>query len=440
MKPALHPKSPVPTYHIGIVGGGFGALMTYVTLRFRGVRAAHIRIFSPDRSPEASWHSYVRSIGQKTLRSESVAHFFPADSPGLATYEAFATWSIKPLILSWFDLYHPSVEFFVQHVLSIARLSGFWQSSEPCRVARIEKENSQFLLYEENETQPCARLTHLVLAIGHGPVKLPAAVQEYRQHYPYDDRVMLAFAKKEYEPQATVVVIGDGLTSATEWINILERGGKVIAISMRGFTFGQPLNTPRRFFSKRGFAPYQGLPDTSRLQALRDATKGTIPGYRYWKKMFAQAVKEGKLEFIHGDVQEILQEEEGLRCVIRLADGHSIFSVDANQIISATGFYPPTSHPLLSTLITRYNLETVEDILRTDTSSCIPGLTSLGSVASVVGPAAAWTLPCADSIGGMKITARRIAERILGPETFTPRELLWKLRQWSRLVTRAELL
>src|SRR5687767_6543271 len=101
-----HPITP-----IGIVGGGFGALLSYGALRFRGVPAHDIRVFSNTTSPEETWVGFVNMIGQTFMRSESDGHFLPTTSPGLATVEAVASRSLKPIFLSWFDRYHPTVDF-----------------------------------------------------------------------------------------------------------------------------------------------------------------------------------------------------------------------------------------------------------------------------------------------------------------------------------------
>lgn len=426
-------SSITPFYPFGIVGGGFGALMTYTVLRFRGIPASHIRIFTPDRTPEASWTKYVRNIHQKTMRSESVAHFFPTDSPGLATYEAVQTWSLKPIIASWFDRYHPTVDFFITHVTTVARQTGFAQALAHCRISRIERASDTFLLYEEGNEIPCARIQHLVLAIGHGPLHTPGAVKKFHERYPYNPRVTSALTgKKIYTPGSTTVVIGDGLTAATEWMNILEQGGQVIAVSNQGFTFDQPLNTPRRYFSKRGLKPYQSMNSDKRIAALHSATRGSVPGYEYWKKMFSAAKQSGDLKLITGELQDILPGIDGIRAIVRLPDGHGVTSLNADQLISATGFAPVTSHPLLESLIKTYNLRTIYGVLEVDNACQIPALSTPDSTLSVIGSAAAWTLPCADSVGGMKIAARRITDSIMGRAAFS--DPAHALRQWLRLI------
>src|SRR5688572_29350526 len=96
-------KEGVVHHRFAIIGGGLAGLMMYVVLRFRGVPAADIGIYSRDMYPEACWERSIRAIGQTQLRSESLGHFYPTDSPGLATIEALSNWSIKPIVLSWFD-------------------------------------------------------------------------------------------------------------------------------------------------------------------------------------------------------------------------------------------------------------------------------------------------------------------------------------------------
>lgn len=429
----LKNSSTTPSYPIGIIGGGFGALMTYAILRFRGVSAEDIRIFTADSSPETSWSTYVRNIQQKTMRSESVAHFFPTDSPGLATYESLKTWSLKPLIASWFDQYHPTVDFFIEHVTTVAKQVGFSQSLAHCRIARIERIPNTFVLYEEGKDAPCAQVQHLIVAIGHGPLYTPEAVTKFKERYPHNPRVASALRdKKTYEPNTTTVVIGDGLTAATEWMNILERGGKVIAVSNRGFTFDQPLNTPRRYFSKRGLASYQSMDSDERMSALRDATKGSIPGYPYWKQMFADSQKNGALQLVEGELQDILPTSNGVRVIVRMPDGHGLSPLVADRLVSATGFAPVSTHPLMKTLIETYNLPTSHGVLETTNECHIPSLSTPKSTISVIGAAAAWALPCADSVGGMKIAARRITNSILGSDQFT--NIPFKLRQWIRII------
>src|SRR3989344_6563850 len=84
-----------PASKIAIIGGGFGALMTVSVLRFRGVPLHDIRVYSDTGNPEGVWEKMVRAFRLTHMRSESLGHFYPTDSPGLATVEAVKTWSLK---------------------------------------------------------------------------------------------------------------------------------------------------------------------------------------------------------------------------------------------------------------------------------------------------------------------------------------------------------
>src|SRR3989344_9522729 len=75
--------------HLAIIGGGFGALMVYAVLRFRGLAADSIRVYSVETSPERLWEKTVRAFRLTHMRSESLGHFFPTDAPGLATVESW---------------------------------------------------------------------------------------------------------------------------------------------------------------------------------------------------------------------------------------------------------------------------------------------------------------------------------------------------------------
>lgn len=430
--------SPVPV-RVAIIGGGFGALMAYAVLRFRGVAREEIRVVTPDASPERSWERFVRAINLQSLRSESIAHFYPTDSPGLATMEAFTSWSIRPLIQSWFDRYHPTVDGFIRHTQTIARQTGFYHSILRAMVGEVVRhENSFELRDEDGETLTTAQ--HIILAVGHGQLHIPGPVTAYREMYGADDRVVTSYEEKSYAPPQTVLVVGDGLTAGTEWSNILTNGGRVLALSLTGFVVGQPLNTPRRYFSRRGILPYRRKEASARLQELRAATRGTVPAYPHWMRLFERAQREGRFELSRGTLMGIERTEDGaLRCTIRLPDGHAVQTVRVHRVISAAGFYPPSTHPLLARLIAEYDIPTMDGIPEVTDNFCLENLSTPTSCAAVIGPAAAWAIPSADSLGGMKIVAHHIANLICGQETWSPRELAVKTARWTRLVTGREL-
>lgn len=427
------------TVRVGIIGGGFGALITYVILRFRGVPGSDIAVFSPDPSPEKSWENFARAINVKSLRSESTGHFYPTDSPGLATVQAVKTWRLWPIIQSWFDRYHPTVDFFLEHTRNIARQTGFYRALVPGMISKIERREDNFSIYDKNETL-VAVAQHIMLAVGHGRERLPEAIENFRRGGPQDPRVVPSFESKTYHPQSALV-IGDGITAATEWANILEAGGAVSAVSLHGFNLEQPLQVPRRYFSRRGLSAYRRKSQADRLAELQAATRGTIPPDPAWKKLFAQAQQTGRLGLAKGFVKSIAPAENGrLACEVEFTDQHITHTIVVDQVISATGFLPPSTHPLLARLIEQYALPAIDGILQLTDDCCVEKISTPNSILAVVGAAAAWAIPSADSFVGMKISARAFARLVAGPENLSVREVMRQTRRWTQLVTGKALL
>ena len=424
---------------VGIVGGGFAALIAYVVLRFRGVPAQNIRVFSADNSPGEAWLKMVQAIGQKTMRSESIGHFFPTDSPGLATLELFKKRSLKPIILSWFDQYRPTVESIIKHAHEIAQQVHFWQSLVPARIADIRNTADSFLLYNEKE-ELVARVNNVIIAVGHADPVLPEPVKKFKEMYPQDSRVNGAFDEKQVQPGHPYLVIGDGLSAATEWVRIIESGGCVIAVSQKGFQFGQPLTTPRRYMSKRGLGPFRRKQTGARCAELIQATCANIPLYTGWKKIFRQALAEGALHLIQGNVTDIQKDSTNKLDITVVRPGSEVPEIiEADQVIAATGFYPAIKNPLISQLIQDYNLPIHDRFLVLKDDCCIEKLSTPGSFAAVLGHASAWAIPCADSFAGMKIGARKIADYVAGKESWNARELARKTNRWAALVFGKEL-
>lgn len=424
---------------VGIIGGGLGALTAYVVLRFRGVPAKEIIVFSPNSSPEEPWERLSRFIGLKWLRSESVGHLFPTDSPGLATVEAITSRSLKPIIQSWFNRYHPTIETFIQHVRKVANQTGFYRSLVSAAVGNVERLQDAFAIYD-TDGQYLATVQHIVLAIGHGQVAIPEAVQTFRQQFPSDRRVTLPYEPKQYEKK-TILVVGGGITAATEWVNILEAGGAVAALSWDGFDTTQPLQVPRKYFSARGLRPYQQQSPEDRLVEFRQATRGTIPAYRPWRKLFRQARRAGRLRLAEGMLTGIEPVAgDKLACAIEFRDGRGTQVVLVDRVVSATGFQPATTHPLLQHLVERYQLETIAGHLQLANDCCLPELSQPGSIFAVIGHAAAFAVPCADSLAGMKLSIRRAARHIVGAEDVSWRGFMRSMNVWRRFVIGGEVI
>lgn len=417
---------------IGIVGGGFGALLVYTTLRFRGVPKKDIKIFSRSYAPDQTWLQFVTAINQQTMRSESVAHFFPTDSPGLATLEAARTWSLRPIILSWIDRYTPTVAFMCRHIHDVARQTGYWHSLVPSTVHSVIRHPDHFELQDE-QGMTLGRVQHVVLAVGHGQMRFPEPVIKYRQMHPHDQRVIQAFENQHQEPNQHVLVVGDGLTAGTQWISVLSRGGQVTAVTLGKVETKQDLNTPRKYFSKRGIHTYLLKSEDEREKELNAATRGTVRMNPEWRKTIKKAYRTGRIHFVQGELINIEQDQhsKGVIGIVRLTDQHSIVPIPADKIVAATGFLSPATNPLLARLIQMYNLPTKNNRLMPDTAFSLPQLSTPHSRLFLIGQAAAWAIPSADSIGGMKITAREIASAILGKESWKLSELSQKLKNWA---------
>lgn len=424
---------------IAIIGGGFGALMAVAVLRFRGVALHDIRVYSDNGSPEKMWEKTIRAFGLTHMRSESAGHFYPTDSPGLATVEAVATWSLKPLVLSWFDAYHPTVDFFLYHTRRIARLVGYYKMVIPTRIGRIAKEGNHFLLYNE-QAQLCGMANHIIIGVGHGGLILPAPVQTYRERFGQDNLVVHSFEEKEYAPPRRILIVGDGLTSGSECANALLAGSTVYVLSRQGKYVKQALNTPRHYFSRRGIMPYRLKNTPERIAELKAATRGTIKPYHMWMKLFKQAEASGQLKYVQGELLDLQRTTDAtVTAAIRMPDGHAFKPLVVDQVIVATGFLPVSTNPLWQRLIEEYHLPLIDKYIAVSDDFCIEGLSSPAALAMVIGPAAAWALPSADSLGGMKIVAHRIADLLMGSEGLHPSSLAQKLTSWVRLLIGKEL-
>lgn len=425
---------------VGIIGGGFGALMSYTVLRFRGMPGEQIQVFAPNTSPTASWEGFTRPFRLTHMRSESLGHFYPTDSPGLATVEAVKTLSLKPIVQRWFDGYHPTVEFFLTHARGIMRAVGYSRSLVLCKIDHIEKLGDSFLLYDADGVLR-GQVQHLIIAVGHGLLNIPPAMQQYREKYGADHIVEHCFEYKSYLPNQHVLVVGDGLTAGTEWVNVLKDGGKVTAVTRHGKYFLQALNTPRKYVSRRGLTPYRAQVGMARLPELALATRGTIKPYMPWMKLFKKARKAGQLEFLKGELISMEKLPSGkVLCIVRLPDGHATKTMLVDKVIIGTGFLPAITQPFLKKLIQEHKLCTVGTALKVEDDFCIRELTTPNSIAGVIGTAASFAIPASDTLFGLRVVAHKLADHIMGPETWRPRELLFKTTQWFSLVVGKELI
>jgi cation diffusion facilitator CzcD-associated flavoprotein CzcO len=345
-----------------IVGSGLAAIASYATLRHGGVVAEEITVFGTDEDPTAQWRARAEAIRQRRMRSESDGHLAPAAFPGLAVREAARRGSLRPLLASVADRYHPSVDDFLAHADEVRSRSGWQRSFVERRVKRIRAVDGGFELDGEGPFE------HVLVATGHpGLARIPGTVHAYEPH----------------EYASRVAIVGAGMAAATEWLNALDAGAEVISVRRRE-PLRRPLNVPRPYFSKRGLASYHALSNERRAAKLRELSAPSYPPGPSWDKPL---------------------ETERFRVEPEPPAGC--------QVIAATGFKKGYRHdPLLADLVETNALATHERWIVLDPDSTVPSLTDDTRTLALAGIAAQWAFPAADTIAGAKYSARAFLRRI----------------------------
>ena len=303
------------------------------------------------------------------MRSESDGHLAATSYPGLAVLEAQRTGSLRPLVASVANRYHPEVGAFLAHAEQVREQTGWSRSFTQRRVERICAGDGGFELDGEG------LFAHVLIATGHPglarPSEHPGAVHAYEPH-PYASRV---------------AIVGAGMAAATEWLNALAAGSEVVSIRRRE-PVRRPLNVPRPLFSKRGLSAYHSLSDERRAATLRELSNASYPPGAAWDEPLAQAEREGRFR------------------VQAAPNG-------AEQVICATGFKRGFEHdPLLARLVADHELKTFGRWIVLSPDSTIPTLTDERRTLSLAGVAAQWAFPAADTIAGAKYAARGFLRRV----------------------------
>ena len=355
---------------VAIVGSGLAGFTAYQTLR-RALPSGEIAVFGTDADPAAAWRVRARAIRQREMRSESDGHCLPTSFPGLAFSSVRRRRSLRPLLETAFDRYHPTVDEFISHVERLRARSGWDESLVLRRIERVEALGGAF----ELDGEP---FRHVLLALGHPGLNVP---EELRG----DPRVVHAY--EPHEDAATVTVVGAGLAAATEWLNALAAGAEVVSVRRRE-PERRPLNVPRHYFSRRGLAAFHRLVPRERIERLRALTAPSYPAGTRWDEPLERARREGRF----GVEQSV--------------NGSA-------QVISATGFRKGFSHdPLLARLVAEHDLETADDWLVLDADSAVPGLSDETRTLALAGAPAQWAFPAADTLAGARYGAHRFLQRI----------------------------
>jgi hypothetical protein len=355
---------------VAVVGSGLAGFTAYQTLR-RALAPGEIAVFGTDADPAAAWRVRAAAIRQREMRSESDGHCLPTSFPGLAFSSVRRRRSLRPLLDSALDRYHPTVDEFLGHVERLRERSRWDESLVLRRVERLRAVDGGFEL-------DGARFPHVLLAPGHPGLNVPDELCD-------DPRVVHAYEPHDYA--STVTVVGAGLAAATEWLNALAAGAEVVSVRRRE-PERRPLNVPRHYFSRRGLAGFHRLAPPERLARLRTLLAPSYPPGDRWDEPLERAAREGRFR--------MEQSPHG-----------------SAQVICATGFRRGFRHdPLLARLVAEHDLETAEDWLVLDADSTVPGLTDETRTLAIAGAPAQWAFPGADTLAGARYAAHGFLRRV----------------------------
>lgn len=355
---------------VAVVGSGLAGFTAYQTLR-RLLEPAEIAVFGTDPDPAAVWRVRAAAIRQREMRSESDGHCLPTSFPGLAFSSVRRRRSLRPLVESALDRYHPTVDEFLAHVERLRERSGWDGSFAARRVERVAAVEGGFELDGD-------RFRHVLLALGHPGLNVPAELRA-------DARAVHAYEPHHYA--STVTVVGAGLAAATEWLNALAAGAEVVSVRRRE-PARRPLNVPRHYFSRRGLAGFHRLPPLERIERLRTLSAPSYPAGARWDEPLEHASREGRFR------------------VEQSVNGSA-------QVICATGFRRGFRHdPLLARLVADHELETADEWIVLGPDSTVPGLTDETRTLAVAGAPAQWAFPAADTLAGARYAAHAFLRRI----------------------------
>ena len=370
---------------VAVVGGGLAGLTAYATLRHGGVAPDEIAVFGDRADPAEAWRERARAIRQRRMRSESDGHVAATSFPGLAVRSAWRRKSVAPLARSLSTGYNPSVDEFLEHVEQVRTRSGWNDSFVQARVERIRGVPGGFeldLVADSHKLAP-GTFRHVLVAPGHPGLAIPAELAD-------DSRALHAYQPHEYADD--VEVVGAGMAAATEWLNALAAGARVVSVRRRE-PERRPLNLPRSLFTRRGLASYHRTRREERLGLLRRFSSPSYPAGRSWDEPIKDAARAGRFR--------IAAELNG-----------------AAQVICATGFkrgYAQDS--LLRGLVDEHELETAGDWIVLSPDSTVPTLTDATRTLALAGVAAQWAFPGADTVSGAKYAARCFLGKVRGCRT-----------------------
>jgi cation diffusion facilitator CzcD-associated flavoprotein CzcO len=343
--------------------------VAYATLTKGASESVVTTVFDPgDADPAAAWRRRAAAIRQRRMRSESDGHCLPTSFPGLAVRAAARRRSPWPLVRSVCDGYRPSVAEFLEHVDELRGRIGWDDALVRARVDRIRAVDGGF------ELEGHGVFRHVLVAPGHPGLNVPEELAG-------DPRVVHAYEPHEYADD--VAVVGAGMAAATEWLNALAAGARVVSVRRRE-PARRPLNVPRPLFSRRGLARFHALGAAERSAFLRELLEPSYPPGRSW-----DAPLETRRFSVAAEVN------------------------GAEQVICATGFRRGFRHdPLLARLVDEHGLAAHGTWIELAPDCSVPALSDSDRTLALAGAPAQWAYPAADTLVGAKYAARGFLRRI----------------------------
>jgi hypothetical protein len=428
-----HPEDVV----IGIVGDGFGALLTYTTAVYLGFRPEQIGIFGENTNPVQTYQQFAWNLGQTVLRSESESHFTPADWPTFAQMDAVARRSFAPLMRSASRKFNPGVPEILTEAAVVGQELGYekrvlggvkigWVTREPGPPAH-------FSLYDE-DANLIGRCKHALIAIGHGPLGFPGVYGEARENPETHDRVVQAYEAKEYHEGGRYLVVGSGIAAVNEWVNCVEAGAQCVAVRRNPHPDEQDLNVPRCLFDGSGIDAFQGLSFDQRIDFIAQVLRGTAPQRRNWGAKVKQATEEGRFEEAIGNITGIRPGPAGLTVDFQPYKSGETLTMEATGIVCSTGFVKSAfSLPVLRRLAQTYGVPVHRERIVLKTNCGVPPLDREDSRLAMIGINANTVVPNGDTIAGLKYISRRFVGDCARAENLKVRSFPRRLAMQVRL-------
>jgi hypothetical protein len=396
---------------IGVIGDGFGALLVYATAVYLGFKPEQIGIFGQNLNPVETYQQFAWNLGQTVLRSESESHFLPADWPTFAQLDAYARGDAAPLFRSVGRKFNPGVPEVLTEAAVVTKGLGYERrvlgGKKVGWIIREPGDPPYFSLYDD-DANLLGRCKHAMIAIGHGPLSFPGPYARARENPETADRIVQAYEPKQYSQGGRYIVVGTGIASVNEWVNVIDAGAECIALRRNPNPEEQDLNVPRCLFDGSGIDAFQGLTFDERVDFLAAVLRGTSPERRQWGEKIRQGEAAGQFEEFVGDATDIQPGPAGLRVKLRPLGGGDDLELDATGVVCGTGFVKSAfSLPLLRRLAQTYDVPVERERIKLKTNCGVPPLDRDDSRLCMMGLNANTVVPNGDTIAGLKYIARR---------------------------------